>query len=138
MLTKDNMALIGSPGPFTWRGTVFAVSVEQDFLFRDKTHYHTPVKGNDTPIGKYSYLGMSLAAGDFLPESRTCGQHMSYASGAPRAGGTGKVLIFVKCSQELMRIEKVLTGEKFASSFGYSLATVDTVSYTHLTLPTKA
>ena len=125
MLTKDNMALIGSPGPFTWRGTVFAVSVEQDFLFRDKTHYHTPVKGNDAPVGKYSYMGMSVAAGDFLPESRTCGQHMSYASGAPRAGGTGKVLIFVKCSQELMRVERVLTGEKFASSFGYTLATVD-------------
>ena len=125
MLTKDNMALIGSPGPFTWRGTVFAVSVEQDFLFRDKTHYHTPVKGNDAPVGKYSYMGMSVAAGDFLPESRTCGQHTSYASGAPRAGGTGKVLIFVKCSQELMRVERVLTGEKFASSFGYTLATVD-------------
>ena len=125
MLTKDNMALIGSPGPFTWRGTVFAVSVEQDFLFRDKTHYHTPVKGNDAPVGKYSYMGMSVAAGDFLPESRTCGQHMSYASGAPRAGGTGKVLIFVKCSQELMRVERVLTGEKFASSFGYTLATID-------------
>ena len=51
------MALIGAPGPFTWRGTVFAVSVEEDFLFRDKTHYHTPVKEGNAPVDKYSYLG---------------------------------------------------------------------------------
>ena len=57
LLTEDNMALIGAPGPFTWRGTVFAVSVEEDFLFRDKTHYHTPVKEGNAPVDKYSYLG---------------------------------------------------------------------------------
>ena len=65
LLTDDNMALIGAPGPFTWRGTVFAVSVEEDFLFRDKTHYHTPVKEGNAPVDKYSYLGK------FRSESRS-------------------------------------------------------------------
>ena len=90
MLTEDNNALIGAPGPFTWRGTVFAVSVAHDFLFRDKTHYHTAVHPGDTPpVDKYSYLGMSLAAGNFLPPSRRCQQPISYAAGAPRARGRG-------------------------------------------------
>ena len=125
MLTEDNSALIGAPGPFTWRGTVFAVSVAHDFLFRDKTHYHTAVNPDESPVGKYSYLGMSLAAGNFLPPSRRCDQPVSYAAGAPRAGGTGKVLIFVKCKREILRVEQILTGESFASSFGYTLAAVD-------------
>ena len=108
MLTEDNNALIGAPGPFTWRGTVFAVSVAHDFLFRDKTHYHTAVHPGDTPpVDKYSYLGMSLAAGNFLPPSRRCQQPISYAAGAPRAGGTGKVIIFVKCKREIMKVQQV-------------------------------
>ncbi|XP_040565831.2 integrin alpha-PS1-like [Lepeophtheirus salmonis] len=125
LLTDDNTALIGSPGPFTWRGTVFAMSIEDDFLFRDKTHYHTPIKDGDAPVGKYSYLGMSLTAGNFLPTSRSCGQRLSYASGAPRDGSSGKVFIFVKCNDKLMHVQRVLTGDGFASSFGYSLSTVD-------------
>ncbi len=64
------IALIGSPGPFTWRGTVFAMSIADDFLFRDKTHYYVPVKGGDAPVDKYSYLGMAITAGNFLPQSR--------------------------------------------------------------------
>ena len=34
-------------------------------------------------------------------------QPISYASGAPRAGGTGKVLIFVKCKGEILKVEQV-------------------------------
>ena len=33
-------------------------STRQDFLFRDKTHYHSPVI--DSPVDKYSYLGMAV------------------------------------------------------------------------------
>ena len=115
MITEDQVALIGSPGPFTWRGTVFAVSVAEDFLFRDKTHYYVPVKGGEAPVDKYSYLGMSITAGNFLPPSRSCGNPLTYASGAPRAGGTGKVVIFAKCNTELMRVEKIISGKEFAS-----------------------
>lgn len=127
ILTEDNTALIGSPGPFTWRGTVFALSIEDDFLFRDKTHYHTAVTEDSSPVDKYSYFGMSVASGDFLTQQQSCGQRLSYAGGAPRAGGGhGKVLLFVKCgSAEIMRVQKVLTGDNFASSFGYSLAAAD-------------
>lgn len=31
----------------------------------------------------------------------------------------------MKCNSELLRVEKVISGEDFASSFGYSLATAD-------------
>ena len=34
-------------------------STRQDFLFRDKTHYHSPVI--DSPVDKYSYLGMAVS-----------------------------------------------------------------------------
>merc|ERR1711993_234558 len=73
LLTEDQTALIGAPGPYTWRGTVFAYSVEDDYLFRDKTHYHIPVQEGEAPVDKYAYLGMSVASGNFLPSTRTCG-----------------------------------------------------------------
>ncbi len=65
---------------------MFAFSIADDFLFRDKTHYYVPVKGDDAPVDKYSYLGMSITAGNFLPSSKSCGNELTYASGAPRAG----------------------------------------------------
>ncbi len=75
---------------------------------------------------------MSLSAGNFLPPEETCAgggsgsAHSAYATGAPRAGGTGRVLIFVRCdSSEVMRVQRVLHGDNFASSFGYSLAAAD-------------
>ncbi len=88
----STVALIGAPGPYTWRGTVFALTVDGDFLTRDKTHYHTPVRASQAaPVDKYSYLGMALAAGNFLPPHSACGKRSVYAAGAPRAGDTGKV-----------------------------------------------
>ena len=96
----------------------------QDFLFRDKTHYHLPVV-SQSPVGKYSYLGMAVAAGNFLPSAASCGEYLSYATGAPRANGTGQVIVFVKCHSELMKVQLVLPGQMFASQFGYSLASVD-------------
>ena len=45
----------------------------QDFLFRDNTHYHSPISVQDSPVDKYSYLGMAVAAGNFLPPSRYVG-----------------------------------------------------------------
>ena len=76
----------------------------QDFLFRDKTHYHSPVLGVDSPVDKYSYLGMAVTSGNFLPTSRNCGEYLSYAVGAPRSNGTGQVVIFVKCHSELLKV----------------------------------
>eukprot|EP00095_Tigriopus_kingsejongensis_P007065 snap_masked-scaffold1121_size61474-processed-gene-0.4 protein:Tk07065 transcript:snap_masked-scaffold1121_size61474-processed-gene-0.4-mRNA-1 annotation:"hypothetical protein DAPPUDRAFT_60396" len=118
-------ATVHAQSPFTWRGTVFAMNVGDDFLFRDKTQFHTPVQGVGITLDKYSYLGMSIAVGNFLPRSMSCGQAETYASGAPRAGNGGKVMLFSKCNGHIMPIHTQLAGDGFASSFGYALATVD-------------
>lgn len=52
----DDFAMIGSPGPYTWRGTAFGKVVVGDFLTKDKTIYHGPF-GDTDQIDKYSYLG---------------------------------------------------------------------------------
>ncbi len=57
LLLDDDTAVIGTPGPYTWRGTVFAVSVSDDFLRRDKTVYYVPLPPDESPVDKYSYLG---------------------------------------------------------------------------------
>ena len=87
--------------------------------------YHSPVQGKDSPVDKYSYLGMAVTAGNFLPSSRNCGEFLSYAVGAPRSNGTGQVVIFVKCHSELLSVQLVFTGDNFASQFGYALTTAD-------------
>lgn len=95
---------------------MFAYSVEDDYLFRDKTHYHIPVQEGEAPVDKYAYLGMSVASGNFLPSTRTCGNRLSYAVGAPRSDDRGAVFIFFKCkSIQKMRVDQSLRGEKFAS-----------------------
>jgi hypothetical protein len=66
MLLDDDTALIGTPGPYTWRGTVFAVSVSDDFLHRDKTLYYGPLTQDHSPVDKYSYLGMAIFFSSFL------------------------------------------------------------------------
>jgi len=57
------------------------------------------------------------------------GKHnnMAYAAGAPRANGTGQVVLFTKLrpSVNLMDARLIISGEQFASSFGYELATAD-------------
>ena len=66
MLLDDDTALIGTPGPYTWRGTMFAVSVSDDFLHRDKTLYYGPLTQDHSPVDKYSYLGMAIFFSSFL------------------------------------------------------------------------
>lgn len=57
-LLKDGTTLIGAPGPFTWRGTMFVSNITGEFLLRDKTVYLGPLNDKPEPIEKYSYLGM--------------------------------------------------------------------------------
>ncbi|XP_046678845.1 integrin alpha-PS1 isoform X2 [Homalodisca vitripennis] len=123
LLLNDDTALIGTPGPYTWRGTVFVFSVSDDFLLRDKNFYYGPVIEGEAPVDKYSYLGMSVTAGQFLEEGR-----MVYAAGAPRAGGTGQVVLFAKnptATAVMLQVLQVIGGEQFASSFGYEVSTAD-------------
>ncbi|XP_050439552.1 integrin alpha-PS1 isoform X2 [Adelges cooleyi] len=119
ILLEDDTIVIGSPGATLWRGTMFMVSISDDFLHRDKTYYYSPLS---EPVDKDSYLGMSVTAGFFLGQ-----QKMVYAAGAPRANGTGQVVLFTRSrpSVGLMDVKLVISGEQFASSFGYELATAD-------------
>ncbi|XP_063233340.1 integrin alpha-PS1 isoform X2 [Bacillus rossius redtenbacheri] len=116
----NDTAVIGTPGPYTWRGTVYVISVSDDYLSRDKTMYYGPLSDLDYPVDKYSYLGMSVTAGRFL------GDALSYAAGAPRSNGTGQVVLFaLRPPANPMAVALVLGGEQFASSFGYEVASAD-------------
>ena len=119
-VSQDNEIIIGTPGPYTWRGTVFTNSIS--FQIRDdKQWYAVPVE-NNSPVEKYSYLGMSVTS------ARILNKRMTYVTGAPRANGTGEVLLFTKHSKRLtaeLQLQQRLHGDQFASSFGYSLVTLD-------------
>lgn len=56
LLLSDDTALIGTPGPFKWQGTVYAFSVADDYLERDKNLYYSPLE-REAPVDAYSYLG---------------------------------------------------------------------------------
>jgi hypothetical protein len=65
--------------------------------------------------------GMAVTAGQFF------GSKIAYAAGAPRANGTGQVVIFTKKrpTENPMDVQLILSGEQFASSFGYELTNAD-------------
>ncbi|GIY00013.1 integrin alpha-PS1 [Caerostris extrusa] len=119
LITEDNTIVIGTPGPFTWRGTVFTNSVS--FKIKDdKRWYFGPLLEETSPVDKYSYLGMSVTSGNFFNGKR------SFVSGAPRSNGTGQVVFFAKKRNDVtFEVQLILHGEKFASSFGYSLTSID-------------
>ncbi|KAK5640776.1 hypothetical protein RI129_009323 [Pyrocoelia pectoralis] len=120
-LLKDGTALIGSPGPFTWRGTLFVTEIAGEFLHRNKNVYLGPLNDRPEPINKYSYLGMSVTAGRFFDN-----HNISYAAGAPRANDHGQVYIFNKQLTELeMVVEFAIDGKQFASNFGYEILAAD-------------
>ncbi|XP_035223248.1 integrin alpha-PS1-like isoform X2 [Stegodyphus dumicola] len=118
-ISEDHKLVIGSPGPFTWRGTVFVNSVK--FGIRDdKNWYYGPLLDDEAPVEKYSYLGMAVTSGKFF------GNETSFVGGAPRGNGTGQVVFFKKNKMETtFLVELVLNGEQFASSYGFSLASLD-------------
>lgn len=57
ILLEDGTMILGTPGPFTWRGTIFVISVGGKYLDRDKTMYYGPHNDQNSPVEKYSYLG---------------------------------------------------------------------------------
>ncbi|XP_055683424.1 integrin alpha-PS1 isoform X1 [Lutzomyia longipalpis] len=121
-LLDDDTVILGSPGPLTWRGMIFVISIGGEYLTRDKTNYYSPHTDASSPVDKYSYLGMAVTGGRYF------GSHMSYAAGAPRSAGHGQVMIFSKGNPPTsnpINLTATLDGEQFASSFGYELATAD-------------
>ncbi|XP_063536455.1 integrin alpha-PS1 isoform X1 [Cydia strobilella] len=126
-LLKDDTLLLGSPGPYAWRGTIFTLDVNDDLFKRDSFSYMAPVVDGKSPVEKYSYLGMSVAGASFF------GNTSSYAAGAPRSRGTGQVVIFSKRiiqdwgSSDIDILERnlILDGEQFGSNFGYEVSSAD-------------
>ncbi|XP_022240395.1 integrin alpha-PS1-like isoform X1 [Limulus polyphemus] len=117
---ENNEVAFGTPGPYTWKGTLFVNNVRFDIW--DDTFWHRGPLNNDSPVGKYSYLGMSVTGGKFF------GSHTSFVGGAPRSNGTGQVVFFKKLKvndDSKFSVEHILDGEQFLSSFGYALASLD-------------
>jgi len=84
---------MGTPGAYTCRGMVFGISVSDDYLNKDRNHYHNKydLTTDNGLVDKYSYLGMSVSGGRFF------GDHYSYVAGAPKAAlGSGQVFFFTK------------------------------------------
>lgn len=60
-LLDDNTMVLGSPGPFTWRGTIFVTEIGGEYLERDKNIYYSDHSDTSSPVDKYSYLGKSIS-----------------------------------------------------------------------------
>lgn len=56
VLTSEDRVVIGTPGPYTWRGTLYLFTVSDEFLTRDNNVYNAPMQ-DSSPVNKYSYLG---------------------------------------------------------------------------------
>ncbi|XP_055302350.1 integrin alpha-PS1 isoform X2 [Sitodiplosis mosellana] len=124
-LLDDGTMILGTPGPYTWRGTMFVISVGGEYLKRDKNHYYSPHLDQTSPVDKYSYLGMAVTGGQYY------GDYLSYAAGAPRSNDNGQVVIFSKSYplsnniDVIMKVSQIFDGEQFGSSFGYEIITAD-------------
>lgn len=120
-LLSGGTLIIGAPGPYNWRGTIFIIETGGDFFKRDKTQYHSPHTENNSPVDKYSYMGMATTGGRFLSDNLT------YVGGAPRAGSHGQIAFFKKSTDKNpnLIVEQTIEGEQFGSSFGYVLLTAD-------------
>lgn len=118
-LLDDGTVVLGAPGVYTWRGSLYLKNVAGSYLKRDKNIYYSPHEGNNPPIDKYSYLGMSVTGGKYFDDSYT------FVGGAPRSENHGQVMFFEKLKTNPMKVIQKLDGEQFASGFGYQLVTAD-------------
>jgi integrin alpha-ps, putative len=59
-ISEEHDIIIGVPGPYTWRGTLFTNAIR--WRLRDEKAWHYgPVLENQSPVDKYSYLGNVLS-----------------------------------------------------------------------------
>lgn len=117
-LLDDGTVVLGAPGVYIWRGSLYLKNVAGEYLKRDKNIYYTPHEGNNPPMDKYSYLGMAVTGGKYFDDSYT------YVGGAPRSENHGQVMFFEKKTNPMKILQKI-DGEQFASGFGYQLVTAD-------------
>lgn len=123
-ISESSDIVVGAPGPYTWRGSVFTNSI--NFTPKDdRTWYMAPVQDGESKVDKYSYLGMSVISGIFFNKQQY------YVSGAPRSKETGQVLFMTKQTvngrqkESSFRTDQIIDGEQVGSSFGYTLAKLD-------------
>lgn len=123
-ISDSSDIILGSPGPYTWRGTIFANSIS--FTPRDdRTWYMAPVQDEESKVDFYSYLGMSVISSKFF------NKQMYYVSGAPRSREYGQVLVMTKnqnggrAIESNLKTTQIIDGEQVGSSFGYILAKLD-------------
>lgn len=63
---------------------------------------------------------MSVTSGVFFNNT------LSYVGGAPRSNGTGEVVFFKKIpATPTFQVQLILSGDTFASSFGYELCSIN-------------
>ena len=56
IFTSEDRVVIGTPGPLTWRGTLFVYTVSDQYLERDNTIHYAPMQKKPF-LSMYSYLG---------------------------------------------------------------------------------
>ncbi|XP_049818119.1 integrin alpha-PS1 isoform X2 [Aethina tumida] len=118
---QDEMLIVGAPGVYTWRGIIMSKSIDENFLMKDNTVYQAHVDVEDTILDKYSYLGMSVANGNFFKKNA-----MVYVAGAPRSNHSGQVFFYSKNKTDSMELLKFISGDgDFTSSFGYQILSED-------------
>ena len=114
--TQEEIAF-GTPGIFRWTGGFSTNAMNPTDFFQDNTLWSQ--KGSGGKISQYSYSGYSIAIGNI--------SEFSFVSGAPRAFDNGAVIIYNKnhTDEINLQIKQILVGDRFASSFGYSLKIFD-------------
>uniref|UniRef100_A0A8C6VDJ4 Integrin subunit alpha 7 n=1 Tax=Naja naja TaxID=35670 RepID=A0A8C6VDJ4_NAJNA len=117
--------LFGAPGTYNWKGTIRAELSVLDFSHYDDGPYEAGGEKDQDPslipLPAHSYLGFSIDTGVGITRKN----ELSFVTGAPRANHIGSVVILHQDNFNRLVPEVILSGEKLASSFGYSLAVVD-------------
>lgn len=121
-VSKDyTLYTMGAPGARTWRGAVHSYMEQPGSI--TKGWFETPTDKRSSPVDTYAYLGMSVTTGTYFDKNTP-----TWVSGAPRANETGAVLFFRSPKAQhstMLELMFTLVGEQIASSFGYTIATVD-------------
>uniref|UniRef100_A0A8C2WXQ8 Integrin subunit alpha 7 n=1 Tax=Cyclopterus lumpus TaxID=8103 RepID=A0A8C2WXQ8_CYCLU len=116
----NNFILFGAPGTYNWKGLLFMASpIEDALLYKTLEPSSRPTTFED--VAPNSYLGFSV---DSAMGIMSLGE-LTFVAGAPRANHTGAVVLLRKDNVYRLVPQHIFWGEELASSFGYSVATVD-------------